>query len=202
MRKLLSVTVILTAAFGVGILIFIPTLSEKSSSGGSFSYSSAISELRKKYSELPENSSESREILNVLRKAKEKQFGHIETQNPGAFIEALAEIKTGRNGETYPPDYKNRALLKARDYKGRATKCQLRAPATHLEELVRSAAGDEAQLHGLALARQSLRVHPTRQPLGIDETLAPRLVVAHRFPASCSMNSAKRALASSTFEGR
>jgi hypothetical protein len=60
------------------------------------------------------NSQKYREIEEVLRKVRKKKNKTIkETENPGAFVEALALLKTAPDGTTYPKNYKARELAKA-----------------------------------------------------------------------------------------
>lgn len=55
--------------------------------------------------------SPSAQALATLNTLREK---HEEGENPDAFMQSLREIKTGTNGETYPPYYRVHELRKAR----------------------------------------------------------------------------------------
>lgn len=46
--------------------------------------------------------------MNQVRRAASR--ADVEEENPGAFLEALAQLKTTRDGRTYAPNYKIRAL--------------------------------------------------------------------------------------------
>lgn len=52
-------------------------------------------------------------LLENMRRKKEK--GPKKTENPSAFYEALAELKTSHDGKTYSKNYKAVELKKARN---------------------------------------------------------------------------------------
>ncbi len=70
------------------------------------------------------NSPEAREISRMINKVRRKAnvATDKEAENPSAFIEALAKIKTARNGSTYSHNYKIRELQKALVSRSRLSK--------------------------------------------------------------------------------
>ncbi|HMB91640.1 MAG TPA: hypothetical protein VKP65_12380, partial [Rhodothermales bacterium] len=59
-------------------------------------------------------SAEARRLAQLIRKVRDKVAQReAQAENPGAFIEALALLKTTRDGRTYAPNYKIQALQQA-----------------------------------------------------------------------------------------
>ena len=72
-------------------------------------YSQTVKSLTDALQKLSPESGEAVSIRNTLRELREKEFGRRPSvENPEAFLTALAEIKTGRNGEKYLPSYQVR----------------------------------------------------------------------------------------------
>lgn len=73
-----------------------------------------ITNLEREKEKTPVNSPEYISISRMIGRVKRKASGKIaRPENPGAFIEAMAEVKTSWDGKTYPPNYKTEALKKA-----------------------------------------------------------------------------------------
>ncbi len=86
------------------------------------SYSEVVESLKKSLGQYPPDSKEAKEIAGTLRQARAKN-NKLPTEDPAAFMRALAEIKTDQDGNTYQKNYKTREVKKAKD---RATTFPLR----------------------------------------------------------------------------
>jgi hypothetical protein len=81
-------------------------------------YKKSVEFLKKQLEELDPASSEAQAIYQTLAKIKaELSNNQHEAENPGAFLAAIRDVKTGLNGEVYAPNYKSRELEKARAFK-------------------------------------------------------------------------------------
>ena len=74
-----------------------------------------IADLKSKWALADPSSPEANLIARTIDKIERESSRRVgEFENPGAFLEALAEIKTAFDGTTYPPNYLIRELRKAR----------------------------------------------------------------------------------------
>ncbi len=91
----------------------------------SISYNEVVASLKNSLRKAEVGSNQEKEILDLLRTVRDKN-SRTSTENPGDFLRALAEIKTGLDGKSYSKNYKIRELQKAKMFK---TDNQLRTKA-------------------------------------------------------------------------
>jgi len=74
--------------------------------------------LSSEIAKLPSGSQEAMRLASLFERVHKKSNGRYnKSENPGAFLEALKEIKTAYDGTTYKPDYKIKALKKSEERK-------------------------------------------------------------------------------------
>ena len=76
-----------------------------------------VTECREKIRNMEPNSSEAIRLARRIDEIQRKASSKVQrAENPGAFLEALAAVKTTRDGKTYPPNYRINELRRAKRY--------------------------------------------------------------------------------------
>ena len=70
-------------------------------------------QILERLSAIDPDSPEAAELRRTLAKVRSKAFGYAPAENPGAFLEGLAEVKTTSEGSTYTIGYRKGELAKA-----------------------------------------------------------------------------------------
>ncbi len=107
--------VALAALFVLGFSIYIPDLfyDRAQTSNGIILPEEIVGLLMEQLEAVDPASAEAAEIREQIRKVRSKAQGYAPAENPGAFLEALAEVRTDLDGTTYQRGYREVELARA-----------------------------------------------------------------------------------------
>ena len=105
---------LLTGLFLLGFSLFIPDLFfSDDPPNGIIMPEEMVAGLMERLQEVEPGSAEAAEILAAIRKVRSKADGHTPAEDPSAFLEAMAELRTRDDGTTYESGYREVELARA-----------------------------------------------------------------------------------------